>query len=475
MLSISRIGYSYHTSRSLDGVASDTNGQVTREEDALGNTVDYDYGIHGQVTTVKDKNGNRLTNVYYTEDNTTTGAIADKLQRKIAAKATVNGEQYLNVVLVEYKYNSDGTPKELIEYIDPAQPQRRRVTQYTYTYEAGGAYQRKATTSGSGKQVVVKDSYDKLRRKISTTTYRRASATDATQIALTTQFDYDDLNRIIRTTDSVGNIVETIYDANGKVSKAIQRYKLLEANNSPIHPECRIDPEYPDYHTCVVEQRTNDVADRLLTSTNIDGAVTRYKYDAIGNIIQVTNDLGNSLYYDYDAMGNRTKVTDENGYTLKTRYDLSGRVVSITDANNQTIRYTYDAMGRKLTATSLDGKVTRYDEYDANGNLLRMTDANGVAGKQPLNNKKASVYSEFDEFNRLVSSLNANNEQTHFTYDLLGNKTSVIDAKGQITRLVYNDLGRLIKVVDPIIESGTDKVVSMTYDELGNRLTYTVD
>ena len=42
----------------LTGVASDTNGQVTREEDALGNTVDYNYGIHGQVTTVKDKNGN---------------------------------------------------------------------------------------------------------------------------------------------------------------------------------------------------------------------------------------------------------------------------------------------------------------------------------------------------------------------------------------------------------------------------------
>src|SRR5690606_29064562 len=61
-----RTRYSYHSTRSLDGAASDTDGQVTREEDGLGYTTDYDYGIHGQVTTVKDKNGNRLTNVYYT-------------------------------------------------------------------------------------------------------------------------------------------------------------------------------------------------------------------------------------------------------------------------------------------------------------------------------------------------------------------------------------------------------------------------
>ena len=42
-----------------------------------------------------------------------------------------------------------------------------------------------------------------------------------------------------------------------------------------------------------------------------------------------------------------------------------------------------------------------------------------------------------------------------------------------MTTFVYDDLGRLTNVIDPIVEAGTDKVVSMSYDQLGNRLKYT--
>ena len=468
-----RTRYSYHSSRNLSGAASDTNGQVTREENALGHTTDYNYGIHGQVTTVKDKNGNSFTNEYYSTNNATTGAVVGKLQRKTAASITVNGVVHNNVTLAEYQYNADGTPRKSIAYIDPAQPSRRRISDYNYNYASDGTYSLTTTISGSGTTITTEQHYDSLWRLISTTIYRRTSATDATLIALTTEQTYDEIGRVVSTLDPLGNIAETVFDSNGQVSQTIMRYRLLAANNSPQHSECVIDPAYPEHYSCVMVNNSYDAADRLLRTTNIKGATTQYQYDPMGNVTKVTNDLNNSLRYEYDAAGRRTKVTDEKGYTVKTTYDLAGRVLTITDANKNTITNSYDELGRPITVTSPQGRITRYDQYDANGNVLRLTDANGVSGQQPLNSQNASVANVFDQFNRIVSSLNANNELTQYTYDLQGNRTSVVDANGQSTQFIYDDLGRLITVVDPIIETGSDKVVSITYDEVGNRLSYT--
>lgn len=468
-----RTRYSYHSTRDLTGVASDTSGQVTREEDALGNTVDYSYGIHGQITSIKDKSGNVIHHHYYASTDLASGAVAGKLQKTTVDSATVNGVQHANVTLLEYQYYADGALKQKVEYIDPAQPTRTRVTTHNYNYAPDGSFTLETLITGGGVTIKRDDEFDALWRKTKSTVYRRTSATDSTLLALTTEYMVDDLGRITKVIDPIGNISEVIFDKNGKVSQNIIRYKLLAEGNTAIHSQCIHVPEYPDHHSCITEQNEYDAADRLTKSTDVTGASIQYEYDLTGNLTRVINDLGNSLYYRYDAKGQRTHVTDEKGYTVTTEYDLAGRVVSVTDANGSSITYRYDALGRKVSDTTPEGRVTQYDEYDANGNLVRVTDPNGVAGEQPLNAQNASVYNEFDEFNQLVKTLNANNETTAYTYDLLGNRTSVEDAKGQVTNFLFDDLGRLTTIVDPIVESGEDKVVSITYDEAGNRLTYT--
>jgi RHS repeat-associated protein len=467
-----RTRYSYNTNRSLTGLASDTNGQVTREEDALGYTIDYSYGLNEQVTTIKDKNGNEFTNHYYSANDAATGAVKGKLQKRVAAKATVNGVLHTNVILSEYTYYSDGTLKNQVNYIDPAQPSRKRVSAYVYSYQTDGSYNATVTVTGSGQSITTVQSYDSLWRLTAATMQRRTSAVDATLIDLTTSYEYDDLGRVIKTTDTAGNIAESTFDDNGKLSQAIIRYKLLTAGNTALFPECSIDAAYSNYHSCVLQTNSYDAADRLLSSTDIMGATTQYEYDAMGNVLKITNANHNSLRYEYDAKGHRTKVTNENGYSIKTKYDLAGRVTEVIDANNHSIKYTYDQLGRQLTMATHEGRQTHYDKYDANGNILKITDANAIKGLQPKNNKGSSVATEFDEFNRLTSRLNANNEVTQYTYDLLGNRTSLTDAKNQTTRFIYDDLVRLTQIIDPIIETGSDKVVNITYDEVGNRLTY---
>ena len=470
-----RTRYSYNTSRALTGVASNTNGQVTREEDALGYTTDYDYGLYDQITTTVDKNGNEFANTYYASTNTSMGAVKGRLQKTVAAAATVNGVLHTNVTLADYQYHPDGTLKKMTEYIDPAVPSRKRITNYIYTYADNGTYTLVETTTGGSSSYTVEKSFDSLWRLTSRIIYRRASATDLTLIPLTTTYSYDDMGRVAKTTVPRGDIVETIYDDNGKVSQNIIHYKRLTSGNTPRHSQCYQDshPLLSEYDSCVSGIAKYDVADRLVSKTDVMGATTYFDYDEMGNILKTTNANGNVLTQEYDEKGRRTKVTDEKGYTVKSRYDLAGRVLEVTDANGNSLSYTYDALGRKKSVTSPEGRSAQTDEYDGNGNAIKLTDANGVAGTQPKNSHDASIYNVFDEFNRLVSTLNANNEQTQYTFDLLGNRTSVTDAKNQKTTFVYDDLGRLTKVIDPIIEPGTDKVVTMTYDEVGNRMSYT--
>nr|NJM03312.1 hypothetical protein [Desulfobacula sp.] len=74
--------YSYQTDRSLGSTsASDTFGNVTLERDPLNYDVEYDYGLFGQITRVRDKNGNERFYTYYASTIPGTGACAAGLKK----------------------------------------------------------------------------------------------------------------------------------------------------------------------------------------------------------------------------------------------------------------------------------------------------------------------------------------------------------------------------------------------------------
>lgn len=470
--------YSYNTDRSLTGAASDTFGQVTREQDALGNNVDYDYGIFDQVTQVTDKNGRVHSTEYYQNTDAAIGAVKGKVKARFIDQATVKGALHSNVQLASFTYNADGTIKQAIAYIDPAEPTRQRVTDYAYVYQGDGSFELTTTTTGSGKTVQVTDSYDALWRLTSSTSYRRTSVTDATQIALTTRYQHDALGRVTRTTDALGNISEVIFDANGQVEKSIAYFKLGGAHDSPLKTGCELATiDGAQYHSCTTVENTYNAADRLISQTDILGATSLFEYDAMGQLLLSTDANNHKLRYEYDSRGRRTAVVNENGYRVETDYDLAGRVLAVTDANGNSVNFQYDALGRKISSTSPEGRVTAFDQYDASGNLIKVRDANATSvadqTQAPINAQGASSFSDYDQFNRVVASLNAKDEQTRFEYDLSGNRTAVIDANNQRTEFVFDDLGRLQTVIDPIVETPADKVVSFSYDEHGNRLSHT--
>jgi RHS repeat-associated protein len=439
--------YSYRADRALTGV-SDTAGQVTLEKDPLNYSVEYDYGIYDQVTRTKDKNGNIRTMSYYAVSNPAIDAVKGKLQS--VTLNSLNG--YSNVLMQSVTYYPDGNLKQLTEYIDPANPARKRIS--TYVYQDNGLNLQSVTVAGSGKTVQVTYTYDTLGRKKSQTLWRQTSNDNLTLIPLVTGYEYDSFDRVTKVTDPTGSFIETVYDGNGKVLQVKGNYKK---------PDNTFDVR-------TISTKQYDAADRLISDTDIYGKITQYYYDEAGNLIKTVDPIGHIVQYEYDAMNRRTAVVDANGYRTETVYDLAGHPIKNINPIQKFVITEYDQLGHVTKVTDPLSYETKF-EYDGNGNVKKVIDANAVAGLQPKNTFNATLYKEYDELNRVKREVDALNGETKYSYDLLGNIASITDAENRTTWFDYNDLGRLMQVRDPLIETPTDKTTTFTYDEAGNVLT----
>ena len=198
-----------------------------------------------------------------------------------------------------------------------------------------------------------------------------------------------------------------------------------------------------------------------LTSRSTGGETTSYSYDGVGNLTQVSLPAGGSYSYTYDAAHRLTDITDNLGnrihYTLdnagnRTReetFDSTGTII-------QSHSRQFDALNRLWKDIGAVNQTTVY-EYDANGNLTRITD--------PLNRQSSNSY---DALNRLISSTQADGGIVQYGYDGQDQLTQVTDPRNLTTRYNRDGLGNLNQQTSP--DTGA---TGYTYDAAGNVLTRT--
>ena len=420
---------------------SDTGGNVTREQDALNQTVDTTYGPFDQVASVKDKRGTVTTTSFHT---TADGSCRLTNKPDTVTVSALSG--LTNVKLASFCWNADGSLKSQTDYLDATNAAKTRVTTYTYDTSAHLNVQSIIVTGYDGTSVTRSYTYDSLGRKQTEALNRRTSPTNAAQVALTTGYSYDALDRVTQVTDALGNQMQTVFDANGKVSQVVGRYKQPDAS----------------FVTRTLSTRSYDAADRMIQDVDVNGNAMLYAYDASGNLIAATDRENHTARYEYDAMNRRTAVIDPNGFRTTTGYDLAGHVISITNGNGETANSQFDAIGRLTRVTDALGFITLYS-YDANGNRICMIDSNAQANLQPKNIDGCSESRVFDELNRVVQVKDALNGVTRTAFDLLDNITSITDASNKTTSMSYDGLGRLVSVADPLA-----KTTAYARDEAGN-------
>jgi RHS repeat-associated protein len=471
--------YSYRNDRQIDAtLASDSAGMVTRERDALGNTVDTIYGPYGQIAKVKDKRDIETETTFFPA-GANQGWKEGRPWNIRAKRLTVAPGDVRNDVYLKYWYwNPDGTPWQVIEQLSPNANTHRRFTTYAYQAGSNGLNVESITVFGQDDTVspaVVTASvrksytYDALGRVKTETLKRRKSPTDPTLIDITTSYDYDALDRVIKVTDNAGSFTRYVYTDAGL---SVVEQNLRRADGT--------------FEVRNVASYGRDAADKVTSVTNAAGKTTTFVYDLAGNLLSAKDPLGHVTQYEYDSSGRKTAVVDATGYRTTMAYDLRGNLTSVTNANGETTRYEYDALGRLTDTIDARGFRSRRG-YDANGNLTCVTDANAEAGLKPKNTQGCTTEYRYDELNRLKTVVDAKDGTTVFSYDLLGNRLTVTDAESKVWKFAYDDLGRLISETDHSgkttlykpDEAGNvyektdrnDAVARYTYDNL-NRLQY---
>ncbi|MBI3083801.1 MAG: hypothetical protein HYY90_05510 [Candidatus Omnitrophica bacterium] len=369
-------GYDYDAVGNLIRI-TDANGHTTGQEfdglnrmtttvDPLGNRWRFAYDGAGNRISQTDPNGQTITFLY------------DALDRLIE-KQGLSPQGTVPEVVATYAYDKVGNrtlaqnPAVSLAYqYDPL----NRLTQ--------------AQDSRFGRSLTY--AYDPVGN--------RASLTDAE--GLTTRYQHDEADRLIRIEDPFGGHTQYAYDPAGRRT----------SRRSPNH---------------VVSLYAYDAANRLtnletkhLVTDNLIGRFS-YTYDRLGNRLTMTEPSGEHRYT-YDALDRLTDAAYPDGASETLTYDAVGNRLSQADPAGTTT-YAYDAANRLLQ------EGTTVHTYDANGNLLRST-----TGDQ------SHTY-RYDAEQRLVAVEEDDTQVATYAYDAQGRRIEKAVGSGlgaQRTRYLYD-------------------------------------
>ncbi len=227
-----------------------------------------------------------------------------------------------------------------------------------------------------------------------------------------------------------------------------------------------------------VTTNTFDTQNRLSTSADALGQVSRFEYDREGNLTKTTDPLGRSAQNIFDSRDRLMETIDPAGGRTVFRYDANDNLIATTDPLGHVTSYYYDARKRLIQEVNPLGGITKYD-YDEADNLIAKSDPNGNRTQyeyDTLNRMKSQTDAlggvtrfSYDAVGNLISQSDQLNHTSHSTYDARDRLIKQTDALGDIATFSYDSVGNLVNSIDPLGRKATN-----SYDAL-NRRTSTTD
>ena len=208
--------------------------------------------------------------------------------------------------------------------------------------------------------------------------------------------------------------------------------------------------------------------------SGLQAIATGIGYDHNGNTILAEDARGVQTATDYDAWNRAIQVTaDPGGLAIDsfTHYDLANNVIRSIDGNGNETRMEYDKAYRVTNvispqvADAENGGAMTHPEvkttYDAQGNVLTVTDPRGVV-----------TVNTYDNWHRLRTVTTAG-ETEEKKYDGNGNVVSLIlyGAAPQETTYSFDFADRQLTETLPDVGDGMARITSNRYDRVGNVLS----
>ena len=301
----------------------------------------------------------------------------------------------------------------------------------------------------------------------------KVTRTDRDGSPRVTTFDYDDANRLWKTTEPGAGTPETrLYWPDGQ----------LKSFDSPEHRKTTYFYDDAGQLTSLVEPNGN-----VPDATASDWTWT-YGYDDAGNRTSESHpDGGRSI--DYDALNRPDEWTDALDHTTSVELDPNGNVTKRTDARSKFRTYTYDKLDRLKTfkderqlaeswsyayyptgelkcLTTPEGFVTNYG-IDDDGRTTSMVDPRAAVACEQASAPFTWTYA-YDEAGNRTKVTDPLTNHVDYGYNALNQPTSVTDEPGNQTTLGYDVMNRLWKVTPPAAGGTGTLYTEYAYDARGN-------
>ena len=277
-------------------------------------------------------------------------------------------------------------------------------------------------------------------------------------------FSYDKNNHLNVVKDDFGAKMRYDYDCLGNVT--LEERVIADGVHSVIH--------YAYNKNGWLVQRTEEIQG----NGPVQAAVTRYAYDANGNLTKITTPKGSEIRRSYDADDRLTgeRVLDrKNGIDRRVQYayDAAGNVLKQailgTDGECLESSIRYDLKDRATHRTNPAGGVTRY-LYDRNDRLRKEISPYGY---EPESDDGAGVSYTYDSRGNRLRTTNALGEVVQeLSYNLRNQPVIQKDAFGNRTELSYELDGK----IKDVRRSGNHQRILQQYEYNARRqITGVVD
>ncbi|MGH7274363.1 MAG: RHS repeat-associated core domain-containing protein, partial [Nitrospiria bacterium] len=410
----------------------DEKGYLVSSTDPLGNIVRFAYDAFGQLVTLTDPLGTQTLFGYTPQGELAT--ITDPLG---------------NVSTREY---------DLISRLVRATGPRGKAT--TFTYDLLNRLLSSVDQLGG----TTAFSYDHNGNIL--------KVTDARGNPIT--FEYDQVDRLVRRQDPIGVVETLRYDLNGNLVETEDRkgqrttvvYDALDRPVRSVMADGTVVVRTYDSAGRLVQiddssdphrpiQFEYDVLDRLVGETTALGTVT-YQYDALGRRTQMIVNGLVPVIYSYDPNSRLRTITQPPLNPINIEYDALGQRTLLRLPNGVSTEYQYDS------ASNLTELIYRNDS-GVQGNLTYQYDPSGntiaIGGSFSRTLLPSSVgLASYDAANRQLAF-----GDKEMTYDANGNLISMTDASSRTT-FVWDGRERLVAI------NGRDFVAAFAYDGLGRRV-----
>ena len=395
------------------------NGQLARQTDALGNITKYEYGYLNKVTktyTPFNTKSNGSVNYSVTENQ------YDKNGNVTLAKQTVQKQDSDTVKysVTENQYNAQGLLTQ-VTLSDGTSNGEKNITKYFYN-NAG----------------------------IQTKMYTGLNSTNDSDY-MTTNYEYDAWGHLVRTTDSTGyNSGATTYDLNGNALTVTDANGNVTTNTyDALNRVLTANTICSDTSKNVSKSYVYDNMGRVRSKT-ANGVQTSYQYDSLGRVYQELSPKSFKGYF-YEGVSQYAKeqlvgINHQTMYSsTQYEYDAEMRIAQVKESGNLTATYTYDANGNKVSETLANGVVSTYSYNGCN----KVTKLVTKSGNSDISSYEYSYYLDGSDACK-VRNENGTIETTSYDYDGLKRLTRESISNGKTADTYsyeYDDYGNRSKMV----------------------------